>query len=177
MEFQHTINKVFQLIDSESFREYLGTHGRDILDVLAEKQICLDGKTLSGHSPQSRSNSGLYIVNAWVSKNRLRIGQQKVCDKSNEIEAIPSLLSELDITEAVVTVDAMGCQKSIAHQIMEQKGRYLLAVKKNHTELFEEVFCAFKASRSIAVNGEWEYDHGRFETHKCSIMSVASAMD
>lgn len=95
----------------------------------------------------------------------------------NEIDAIPGLIRELDITEAVVTVDAMGCQKVIAQQIVEQKGHYLLAVKENQRELFEEVCCAFKANRPVAVSEEWEYDHGRFETRRCSILSAASAMD
>lgn len=70
------------MIDCESLKGCLTNHGRDILDVLAEKQICLDGKKLRVQSPQSRSNKGLYIVNAWVSENRLCIGQQKVCDKT-----------------------------------------------------------------------------------------------
>ena len=172
-----TFNRVFQIIDCEHLRGCLTSHGRDILDVLAEKQICLDGKKLRGHSPQSRGNKGLYIVNAWVSENRLCIGQQKVCDKSNEIEALPQLLAEIDITDAVVSVDAMGCQKHIARQIKGQNGHYLLAVKENQRELFEEVACAFKTSRPVAVSEDWEYDHGRFETRRCSILSAADAMD
>lgn len=74
-------------------------------------------------------------------------------------------------------MDAIGCQKSIARQITEQKGHYLLAVKQNHQELFEEVSCAFKASKPVAVSEEWEYDHGRFETRRCSILSASSVMD
>lgn len=119
-----TFNRVSQIIDCESLRGFLTNHGRDILDVLAEKQICLDGKKLRGRSPSSRGNKGLYIVNAWVSENRLCIGQQMVHDKSNEIGAIPELLREMDLTEAVVTVDAIGCQKSIARQISGQKGHW-----------------------------------------------------
>jgi len=77
-----TFNRVFQILDCEILKECLTKHGRELLDVLAEKQICLDGKKLRGQSPQSRGNKGLYIVNAWVSENRLCIGQQKVCDKT-----------------------------------------------------------------------------------------------
>jgi hypothetical protein len=77
----------------------------------------------------------------------------------------------------VVTVDAMGCQKGTVRHITEQKGYYLLAVKENHKNLFMEVWCVFKASRPIAVSEEWEYDHGRFEIRRCSILLAASAMD
>lgn len=147
------------------------------MDVLAEKQICLDGKKLRGHSPHSRGNKGLYSVNAWVSENRLCIGQHRVCDKSNEIDAIPKLLEEMDIIDAVVTVDAMGCQKHIARQIIKQNGHYLLAVKGNQKELLDEVSCAFKANSPGVVSDQWEYDHGRFETRRCSILWAASAMD
>ncbi len=172
-----TFNRVFQILDCEILKGCLTRHGKELLDVLAEKQICLDGKKLRGHSPQSRGNKGLYIVNAWVSENRLCIGQHRVCQKSNEIDAIPGLLAEIDITDAVVTVDAMGCQKHIARQITKQNGHYLLAVKGNQKELLEEVSCAFKANVPIAISEEWEYDHGRFETRKCSILSATSAMD
>mgnify|MGYP003708948823 CR=1 FL=1 len=172
-----TFNRVFQILDCEVLKGCLVKHGEGLLEVLAEKQICVDGKKLRGCNPQSRGNRGLYIVNAWVSENRLCIGQQKVCDKSNEIDAIPKLLAEIDITDAVVTMDAMGCQKEIARQVTERQGHYLLAVKENHKELFEEVSCAFKASRPITVSEEWEYDHGRFETRRCSILSAASAID
>jgi hypothetical protein len=82
--------------------------GKDIIDILSEKQICLDGKKLRGENPQSRGNKGLYIVNAWVAENKLCIGQERVVDKSNEIDAIPKLLKEIDITDSVVTIDAMG---------------------------------------------------------------------
>lgn len=87
------------------------------MEILAEKQINIDGKKLRGVSPKSKGNSGLYLLNAWVSENRLCIGQEKVGDKSNEITGIPVLLSGLDITAAVVTIDAIGCQTEIVNQI------------------------------------------------------------
>ena len=72
-------------------------YGKEILEDLSEKQIVLDGKKLRGVSPNSKGNSGLYILNAWVSENRICVGQEKVDEKSNEITAIPKILESLDI--------------------------------------------------------------------------------
>jgi predicted transposase YbfD/YdcC len=172
-----TFNRVFQLLDCELLRQCLTDYGKDILDILSEKQICFDGKKLRGENPTSRGNKGLYIVNAWVAENKLCIGQERVSDKSNEIDAIPKLIKEIDITDSVVTIDAVGCQKYIANQIKQQDGHYLLAVKKNQKKLFEEITCAFAANKPLSIEENWEYDHGRFETRKCSILSAQSTMD
>ncbi len=172
-----TFNRVFKILDCELLRKCLRDYGKDIIDILSEKQICFDGKKLRGENPQSRGNKGLYIVNAWVAENKLCIGQEKISDKSNEIEAIPQLIKELDITDSIVTIDAIGCQKHIASQIKEQNGHYLLAVKKNQKALFEDITCAFATNKPISVEENWEYDHGRFEHRKCSILSAQSTLD
>lgn len=165
-----TFRRVFKIIDNQSLKSCLTAHGHDILSVLSEKQIVLDGKKLKGSSPQSKGNSGLYIVNAWVSENRLCIGQAKVESKSNEITAIPELLQELDITDSVVSIDAMGCQSAIAQQILQQGGNYFLAVKGNQKDLFEQIIDSFSLETPKTMKQEFEYDHGRFETRKCSIL-------
>lgn len=172
-----TFNRVFQLIDPKVLGQSLQSYGKDIVSVLAEKQICIDGKKLKGVSPKSRGNKGFYLVNAWVSENRLCVGQAKVQDKHNEIMAIPQLLKEIDIQQAVVTIDAIGCQKEIATQIKEQQGHYLLAVKGNQRELLDEISCAFKSNPALSVHEDWEYAGGRFENRKCSILSACSSMD
>ncbi|RIY04431.1 ISAs1 family transposase [Hymenobacter rubripertinctus] len=120
-----TFNRVFQLLSPALLQDCLAQHGHALLDTLAQKQLCLDGKKLRGVSPRSADNAGLYLVNAWVSENRLCVGQQRVADKSNEITALPELLAQLDLREAVVTIDAMGCQAAIAGQIRQQQGHYL----------------------------------------------------
>ena len=128
-------------------------------------------------SAQSRGNHGLYIVNAWVAENKICVGQEKVMDKSNELDALPKLIKSLDLTDAIATIDAMGCHKHIASQIKEQNGHYLLALKKNQKELLEEVSCAFKANKPISQEEEWEYQRGRFEIRKCSILSAQATID
>lgn len=171
-----TFNRVFQILNVDVFRKCLSNHGHSLIDILAEKQICIDGKKLKGVSPTTRGNDGLYIVNAWLSENKLCVGQQKVEGKSNEIKAIPELLKALDIKEATVTIDAVGCQKSIAKQIVSQEGHYLLAVKSNQKDLLEDVKYAFRTHQARSVDEEWEYDHGRFETRKCSILPAEQTL-
>lgn len=172
-----TFNRVFQLLKPDLLRSCLGQHGQTLLDILAHKQIALDGKKLRGVTPRSKGTSGLFIVNAWVGENRLCVGQHKVDDKSNEMDALGPLIAHLDITDAVVTIDAIGCQKGLAKQIRHQQGHYLLAVKGNQGALLEEMACAFKASKAKSVSEEWEYARSRFETRTCSILSAASSID
>jgi predicted transposase YbfD/YdcC len=171
-----TFNRIFQILDCNVLKKCLTDYGKELIDILSEKQICLDGKKLKGVSPTSRGNQGLYIVNAWLSENKLCIGQERVDDKSNEIEAIPRLLKEIDITDAVVSIDAIGCQKGVVNQIQEQGGHYLLAVKNNQKELYEDISCAFKANKALSVDEEWEYARGRFETRTCSILNAKSTL-
>lgn len=171
-----TFNRVFQLLDCGVLRQCLNDYGKSLIDILAEKQICLDGKKLRGVSPTSRGNEGLFIVNAWVSENKICVGQQRVDDKSNEIEAIPALLKSIDLTDAVVSIDAIGCQKEIAVQIKQQKGHYLLAVKKNQKDLFEDIECAFKTNKATSFQEEWEYENSRLEQRKCSILPAQSML-
>jgi predicted transposase YbfD/YdcC len=158
------------MLDPEVLRVCLNDYSKDLVGLLSEKQICLDGKKLRGTSPGSRGNKGLYTVNAWVSENRVCVGQKKVEDKSNEITAIPALLEELDITDSLVSIDAMGCQRDIAKKIKTKGGHYLLALKENQGNLYEDAVFGFKTCPVESVSEEWEYDHGRYEIRKCSIL-------
>jgi predicted transposase YbfD/YdcC len=165
-----TFRRVFNRLEVESLKSCLARHGKEILNGLAEKQIILDGKKLKGVSPTSRGNAGCYILNAWVSENRICVGQEKVDDKSNEITAIPNVLNSLDIEEAVVTIDAIGTQTEIAALIREKKGHYLLSVKGNQKGLFDDMECAFKTHQGYDSFEQTEKDHGRIETRRCSIL-------
>jgi predicted transposase YbfD/YdcC len=163
-----TFGRVFSALKPEVLRVCLNDYGKDTVGLLSKKQICLDGKKLKGVSPTTRGNRGLYILNAWVTENRICVGQKRVDDKSNEITAIPSLINQLDIKDAVVSIDAIGCQRDIAEQIVEKQGHYLLALKTNQRELYDDVECGFKACKPENISETWEYDHGRYETRKCS---------
>ena len=86
--------------------------------------IAIDGKTVRRSYDAGKDKGAIYMVSAWASQNRLVLGQRKVDDKSNEITAIPELLKVLDLHGCIVTIDAMGTQKEIAKQIVEQGGDY-----------------------------------------------------
>ena len=132
--------------------------------------IAIDGKTLRGSRDKGKGRSAIHMVSAWASQNRMVLGQRKIDDKSNEITAIPELLRMLDINKATVTIDAIGCQKKIAEQIIHQGGDYVLAVKENQGALFAKIESTFTRAREKAfdamVYSEHETtdgEHGRIE--------------
>lgn len=170
---EDTFERVFKRIDPYEFEACLYSYGQSILSDLSDKQIVIDGKKQRGVSPTTRGNRGLYLLNVWVSENRFCIAQQRVEDKSNEITAIPAALESIDITDAVVSIDAMGTQREIADLIVEKNGHYLLALKSNQKSLFEDVECAFKVHSGYDTFQNVEADHGRIETRKCSILPAA----
>lgn len=171
-----TFNRVFQILDYQLLDACLGQYGKELLDIIAEKQICLDGKKLRGVTPTKRGNHGLYILNAWVSENRFCIGQTKVEDKSNEITALPILIEKLDIKDSIVSIDAIGCQKDIAKAIRSKEAHYFLSVKKNQANLFEEVSESFKHHKVIEGTEQWEYAHGRYEQRQCFLQSATEVL-
>lgn len=93
-----TFNSVFSSLPPDVLRTCLDNYGKDLVGLLSEKQLCIDGKKLRGFILRSNGTQGLYIVNAWVSENSVFIGQKKVEQKSNEMTAIPALLQDLDST-------------------------------------------------------------------------------
>ncbi len=133
--------------------------------------IAIDGKTLRRSYQKKGAKAPIHMVSAFAARQRLVLGQVKVAEKSNEIIAIPALLAMMAIEGAIVTIDAMGCQRDIAQQILDQKADYVLALKGNQGTLREDVevfaaeqkangFTDTKVSRHHPVDG----DHGRIET-------------
>ena len=116
----------------KSFHSWIET----IAKTVGGEIIAIDGKTLRGSYDRNRKQSALHLVTAWATQQRLVLGQVKVQNKSNEITAIPALLELLDLSGAIITLDAMGTQTSIAQQIVEKKADYILALKANHPESF-----------------------------------------
>jgi predicted transposase YbfD/YdcC len=137
-----TFRYVFTRIDPQAFQ-----HGfADWIAALSRdsplRHIAIDGKSLCGSANRSHGKAALHLVSAWASHNRLTLGQVATEEKSNEITAIPRLLQILDLKGALVTLDAMGCQKEIAAGIRHQEGHYVLALKENHPGLLEDVRAA-----------------------------------
>jgi predicted transposase YbfD/YdcC len=139
---------------------------RSAVPSLAGEQICLDGKTLRG----SRGKDGaVHLLSAYAAQARLVLAQQAVDGKSNEITAIPGVLDLLDLKGAVVTIDAMGCQKAIAGKIVQGGADYVLALKDNHPQLREEVALWLDTEvgkGALAVHETVDKGHGRIERRR-----------
>jgi predicted transposase YbfD/YdcC len=139
--------------------------------------IAIDGKTQRRSGSKAKGQAAAHIVTAFAARQRLVLAQVKVDAKSNEITAIPALIGMIDMTGAVVTIDAMGCQRVISEQIVEKKADYVLALKGNQSALHDDVktfvdeqktknFADTTVSRSETVDG----DHGRIETRKFTVI-------
>ncbi len=140
--------------------------------------VALDGKTLRHSFDTAAGQAPIHLVSAWAATNRLVLAQVKVDDKSNEITAFSALLALLDLRGCTVTTDAMGCQKGIARQIIAQEGDYVLALKGNQGQLFEDVRLFFEDATQHGFAGirsrcdeTTEKDHGRIEKRRYWLVS------
>ena len=175
-----TLLRVFAIIEPESFMQMFYCWIRDVLSVLQKNtdsgvpRIVIDGKAI--HAAAEKGGHIPYIISAYLGNYGLSIGQLKVGEKTNEIKEIPKLLKNLDITDCVITIDAIGCQKQIAKQIVEQKGHYCLAVKTNQAILYQEIkdyfsYAEKEEPEQISVYQTIEKNHGRIEKRKYLISS------
>jgi DDE_Tnp_1-associated/Transposase DDE domain len=134
-----TFRRLFERIHHQQFEQCFEKWVRRLVENLEVKLIAIDGKGVNGSYDRSIGRKALHLVSAWASEHRLVLAQTKVSDKSNEITAVPALLTLLDLQGAIVTLDAMGTQKQIAAQIHTAQADYVLALKANHPTLFEQV--------------------------------------
>ncbi len=132
--------KLFSRIDGDHFEQCFNKWLSKTVEHV-KGVIAIDGKTIRGSGHKGRK--ALHIVSAFMHENGLLIGQKKVNDKSNEITAIPELLDSLEIKGAIVTLEAMGCQKKIAAKIIEKEADYILSLKNNHGTLYDDVSRVF----------------------------------
>lgn len=139
--------------------------------------VAVDGKTVRG-SRKEGAHSAIHMVSAFSAANNLVLGQVKTNQKSNEITAIPELLKVLDIEGCTVTIDAMGCQTKIAQTIIEQGADYILSVKENQKELYENIIDSFRFSQKTDLLKHEDVDvgHGRVETRVCTILNDLSQL-
>jgi predicted transposase YbfD/YdcC/predicted DNA-binding protein (UPF0251 family) len=138
-----TFGRVFAALDPEAFEACFLHWIADLASASAGRLIAIDGKTIRRSLDAANGKAAIHLVSAWCAANHLVLGQVATDAKSNEITAIPQLLKLLDLTDAVVTIDAAGCQKKIAQQIVEQGGHYLLQLKGNQGSLHEETVTLF----------------------------------
>jgi predicted transposase YbfD/YdcC len=169
------LGDIFATLDADKFQRCFVSWVASLTGAAAEV-IAVDGKTVRRSYQKKGAKAPIHMVSAFAARQRLVLGQVKVAEKSNEIVAIPALLDMLVIEGAIVSIDAMGCQRHIAEQIVDKKADYVLALKGNQGTLREDVelFAAeqqangFKdthVSRDQTVDG----DHGRIETRTYTV--------
>ena len=142
-----TFGRVFSLLAPDAFQQAFREWVCSIQGKL-KGVVAIDGKTARGSHDRVNGKQAIHLVSAWAVENGLALGQVKVDDKSNEITAIPELLSLLKLNGCLVTIDAMGCQRDIAQNILDAGGDYLLAVKDNQQTLVEDVEQEFKHAQA-----------------------------
>lgn len=176
-----TFGRVFSKIDPHEFEECFIEWISSLTIDISKEIIAIDGKTLRGSHNRNKGLKPLHLVSAWAVKNRLTLGQMRTEEKSNEIEAIPRLLKMLDVEGSIVTIDAMGCQKKIAKQIVEQGADYVLALKENQETLHNDIASIFKKGSEgpkkykkmlNRVTVEKVRSHGRIERRRYTLISA-----
>ena len=167
-----TLSDVLGRIDPVAFQTAFTAWATAALPGLAGEQVCVDGKAVRGS--RDGANPAVHLVSAFAGRARWVLAQQAVAEKANEITAIPDLLGLLDLRGAVVSIDAMGCQKAIAQTIVEAGADYVLALKDNHPTLCEEVqfWLDTEVARGrLPVLETVEKDHGRIEIRRYALSS------
>lgn len=144
-----TIARLFAALDPTVLQECFLSWVKAVVQLSDGEIIAIDGKTLRHSYDTGRNKGAIHMVSAWASQNRLVLGQVKVDEKSNEITAIPQLLDVLDLEGCIITIDAMGAQKTIARQIIEGGGDYVLSLKGNQGNLHQDVQQLFEWVRQI----------------------------
>ncbi len=161
-----TFRRVVSRLEPEEFQNCFREWIKALSRATKGRIIAVDGKTLRRSMDSKSDLKALHVVSAWASEQHLTLGQIAVEEKSNEITAIPRLLRLLELKGALVTIDAMGCQKQIARQIIEDGGDYCLSVKGNQETLYQRLIDHFS---NDAVEQEWdvyeceEKSHGRYQ--------------
>lgn len=176
-----TFARIFARLEPNAFESCFAQWIASLSIDLRQEIIALDGKTVRGSGNKRQGHPAIHLVSAWATQNRMMLAQVKTAEKSNEITAIPQVLKMIDIKEAIVTIDAMGCQTKIASQIIRQGADYVLSLKENQPTLYQAVCSIF----ALAEGGEKKYknmlhlrrveklhNHGRIETRRYTLISA-----
>jgi predicted transposase YbfD/YdcC len=171
-----TFNRVFSALDPAELERCFLNWVRAVAQLSAGEVVSIDGKSIRG-SRQAGGKAIVHLVSAWASDNNLVLGQRKVEGKSNEITAIPKLLEVLELQGCVVTIDAIGCQKTIAQKIAHKQADYILGVKQNQGGLLENVRDSFALLPAESVAQEVDCGHGRVEQRRCAVVADLSMVE
>jgi predicted transposase YbfD/YdcC len=171
-----TFGRVFSILDPDAFQTCFFAWVKTVHLKTKGKVVAIDGKSV--RRSHAKDTKPLHLISAFAVANGVTLGQRKVDGKSNEITAIPELLSLLDISGCIITIDAMGCQTNIAERIIDKRADYVLAVKGNQGYLHKDIQGIFVGMQ------EWRYDHyetkerghGRDEHRECFTIGNPTAL-
>ena len=165
-----TFSRLFRNLDPDQFREAFQRFMAQFSEQL-QGVVAIDGKVLRRSFDRASGKSALHMVSAWGCQQRLVLAQIATDAKSNEITAVPKLLQMLTLKGAIVTTDALNCQRTIAEQIVDQKGDYALALKGNQGTLYDDVALLLNdpETKAVTTNPIVEGDHGRIETRTATV--------
>ena len=179
-----TFGDVFSRLDPEQFQQCFMAWTQAVSDLVPGEVVAIDGKTVRRSHDRNSGKRAIHLVSAWASANTLTLGQVKTEEKSNEITAIPQLLQMLELKGCIVTIDAMGCQKDIAQGILDRGADYVLALKENQGQLYEDVRDLFEGAEEFGFEGvPHDYattlnkNHGRIERRECWTISDPSCLE
>jgi predicted transposase YbfD/YdcC len=172
-------NAIFAAIKPAEFEACLLSWITALHEITGGQLVAIDGKTVRRSFDAATSKSAIHMVSAWATANHISLGQVTVDAKSNEITAIPKLLKMLEISGSLVTIDAMGCQTTIAKTIIDSNADYVLAVKKNQPTLYDGISWFFLMNREqnfagvrVSRHQTYEKGHGREETRLYFVCAV-----
>jgi predicted transposase YbfD/YdcC len=174
-----TIARVICRLKAQEIETAFQSWISSLVEITGCDVIAIDGKTARRSFSTKERKNALHTVSAWSCQHQLVLGQTAVDAKTNEITAIPELLTMLDIENSIITLDAMGCQKKIAEQIIKQKADYILALKGNHSGMQAELEAWWHKTQREGLSQK-NYDehtdidsgHGRIERRTCQQMLV-----
>lgn len=169
-----TFGRVFAAIDPKQFNASFSRWSRSISTLINTSHVAIDGKTVRRSHDNAQDKSAIHMLSAWAVENGIVLGQVKTDEKSNEITAIPELIKHLELEKTVVTIDAMGCQKSITKEIIDKKADYVLALKGNHSNLHNQIELFFRNRTHDNLQNDPSFtsfqstdgDHGRVELRR-----------
>jgi predicted transposase YbfD/YdcC len=178
-----TLERLFARLDSLAFQQCFARWMNAWFAKLTGKHLAIDGKAVCGSASPRKGFRCLHRVNVWAIQANLCLGVVACEEDANEITAIPRLLELLDLEGALVTIDAAGCQKKIAEQIVAAGGDYLLVVKENQEKLYEEIQACLDRAAEKEFHGvrdryaeKVDWGHGRQENRCCLVIEDPAGM-
>lgn len=170
-----TIRRVILSLSATTFQSCFSSWALSLLGNKVSGVISIDGKTICGAKKKSDKNAiAPHILSAMASDAGICIGQIKTTEKSNEITAIPKLISSLEVEDCTITIDAMGCQREIVEKIIAQKANYVIAAKGNQGNLLEAIKDTYKLSKPFSIDTQEDLGHGRVERRTAKVFDDLS---